>query len=241
MSFDWVTFGFQIVNVLLLLAILRYFLFRPVANVIARRQAETDAALEAAEKAKAEAKAATQKAQAEADATATARQEVLDQARKDAEAERLALLEKAHAEAEKIVSEGHAAHERNIHESKAQQMARVRDLAAAIAERALTAQPQDVASYVSRLIASLQQMPPAERGALLNGGNLTLMSASPLSDRDLNLVKSALEPFEIAPDISIAPQLIAGLELQSDSGVIRNSLAHDLEQITEAMRDDGPD
>ena len=129
MNFDWVTFGFQIVNVLLLLAILRHFLFRPVANVIARRQAETDAALNAAETAKAEAKAATQKAQAEADATAAARQEVLEQARKDAEAERIVLLEKAHAEAEKIVADGHATHERNVHENKAQQLARVRDLA----------------------------------------------------------------------------------------------------------------
>ncbi|MAU66220.1 hypothetical protein [Hyphomonas sp.] len=241
MNFDWVTFGFQIVNVLLLLAILRHFLFRPVANVIARRQAETDAALNAAETAKAEAKAATQKAQAEADATAAARQEVLEQARKDAEAERIVLLEKAHAEAEKIVADGHAAHERNVHENKAQQLARVRDLAATIAERALTAQPQDLGTYLSRLVASLQKMPAAERGALLKGGNLTLMSAAPLSESDLTLVKSALEPFEIEPEISTAPELIAGLELQSDSGAIRNSLAHDLEQITEAMRDDGPD
>ncbi len=241
MNFDWVTFGFQIVNVLLLLAILRYFLFRPVANVIARRQAETDAALDAAEKAKADAKAATLKAQAEADATAASRQKVLEQARKDAEAERLALLDKAHAEAAKIVAEGHAAHERNVHENKSQQLASVRDLAAAIAERALTAQPRDFASYLNRLVASLQKMPPAERGALLKGGNLTLVSAVPLSDNDLTHVKSALEPFDIDPEISTAPELIAGLELQSDSGAIRNSLAHDLEQITEAMRDDGPD
>jgi F-type H+-transporting ATPase subunit b len=55
------------------------------------------------------------------------------------------------------------------------------------------------------------------------------------------MVKSALSAFDIAPELSTAPELIAGLELQSDSGAIRNSLAHDLEQITEAMRDDQAD
>ena len=47
--------------------------------------------------------------------------------------------------------------------------------------------------------------------------------------------------FDIDPDVSVAPDLISGLELVSDSGAIRNSLAHDLDQISEAMRDDRPD
>lgn len=240
MNFDWVTFGFQIVNVLLLLAILRHFLFRPVADVIARRQTETDAALNAANKAKAEAEAATRKALAEADATASARQDVLAKAHKEAEAQSKALIDKAHAEAARIVAEGKAAHERGAHDLEEQALARARDLAAIIAERALTAQPQDFGSYVSRLIASLQKMPPAERGALLKGGNLKVLTATPLSEDEESLVKSAIAPFDIGPEISTAPELIAGLELHSDSGAIRNSLAHDLEQITEAMRDDRP-
>ncbi|MEZ6002207.1 ATPase [Hyphomonas sp.] len=238
MSFDWVTFGFQIVNVLLLLAILQHFLFRPVADVIARRQAATDAALNAADKAKAEAEAATRKALAEADATASARQDVLAKAHKEAEAQSHSLIDKAHAEAARIVAEGKAARERGASDVEAQALARARDLAAVIAERALTAQPQDFGSYLSRLIASLQNMPAAERGALLKGGNLKLRTAAPLSESEESVVKSALAPFEIDPDIATAPELIAGLELQSDSGAIRNSLAHDLEQITEAMRDD---
>ena len=241
MNFDWVTFSFQLVNVLVLLAILRHFLFRPVADIIAQRQAETDAALRAAETAKADADAAAQKALAEADATVAARQEVLGRARKDAEAQRDALLDKAHAEAARIVAEGRATDKRNASDSRAQTLARARDLAAVIAERALTAQPQDFNGYLSQLVAALQKMPPAELSALLNGGDLKLISASPLSENDLSMVKSALSAFDIAPELSTAPELIAGLELQSDSGAIRNSLAHDLEQITEAMRDDQAD
>ena len=241
MNFDWVTFSFQLVNVLLLLAILRHFLFRPVADVIARRQAETDAALRAAEAAKAEAEAAKARALAEADATAAARQDVLTSTHKDADAQRKALLDQAHAEAARIVAEGNTARARHASDHKAQELARARDLAAVIAERALTAQPQDPGSYLARLVASLQDMPAAERNALLKGGNLKLVSAAPLSASDQSAVTAALAPFGITADITAAPELIAGLELHSDSGAIRNSLAHDLDQITEAMRDDRPD
>ena len=124
MNFDWVTFGFQVVNVLLLLAILRYFLFRPVADIITHRQAETDAALTAAQSAKRDAEAATRKALDEADATVAARQDVLAQARKDAEAQHKALLEKAHAEVDKIIAEGKAAHARNAGGTRATPVAR---------------------------------------------------------------------------------------------------------------------
>ena len=49
MEFDWVTFGLQAVNVLVLLAILRHFLFRPIVAIIAKRQQETEAAMDKAE------------------------------------------------------------------------------------------------------------------------------------------------------------------------------------------------
>ncbi len=107
---------------------------------------------------------------AEADATVAARQEVLGRARKDAEAQRDALLDKAHAEAARIVAEGRATDKRNASDSRAQTLARARDLAAVIAERALTAQPQDFNGYLSQLVAALQKMPPAELSAYSTGG-----------------------------------------------------------------------
>ena len=73
MGFDLTTFALQLVNVLVLLAILKHFLFRPVVEIIARRQAETEAALKGAESARAAAEAATEAAQAEAEATRAAR------------------------------------------------------------------------------------------------------------------------------------------------------------------------
>ena len=48
MKFDWLTFGFQLVNILVLLAILRHFLFRPLMRLIAERQTQTQVAMDAA-------------------------------------------------------------------------------------------------------------------------------------------------------------------------------------------------
>lgn len=238
MNFDWVTFGFQLVNVIVLLMILRRFLFRPVADVIARRQAASDAALKAADAAKAEAEAATAQARAEADATVQARHDVLAKAQAEAEAQRKALLDKARAEAAKIVDEGKHAVDRDGEEAQRLALGRARDLAVTIARHAVSAQPAGFAGYAERLAAALAALPARERDALLAGGDLRLVAASPLSADDLAAARSALAPYGVSPEAETDPALIAGLELRSGSGAIRNSLAHDLDRIAETMRDD---
>lgn len=241
MKFDWVTFSFQIVNVLLLLAILRHFLFRPVADIISRRQSETDAALNAAEEARTKAEAATAKAEAEAEATAAARKDVLAKAQAEAEEQHKLLIDKAHDEAAKIIADCKATMEHRADETKVRELARARDLAVSIAERALADQPADMTGYIERLVAALNKLSPEERGALLHSGHLKVVSPAPLPDAEKSAVQTALTPFDIKPDFTSDPVLIAGLELHSDGGVIRNSLAHDIDQLAEAMRDDRPD
>ena len=238
MNFDWVTFGFQIVNVLVLLAILRHFLFRPVADIIARRQSETDKALQAAEDARTEAAAATARAKAEADTTAAARHDVLVKAQAEAEQTRQTLLDKAREEAAKIVADGKTNADRQAREVGARTLGRARDLATAIAGRALAAQPKDFAGYVETLAGALNRLSPEERAALLSGVDLRLAAPAPLSAEEQAVVRKALAPFGISPANEIDPSLIAGLEIRSGNGSIRNSLAHDLDQLTEALRDD---
>jgi len=238
MTFDWVTFAFQIVNVVILLAILRHFLFRPVAEVIARRQAETEATLAAARTAQDTAQAAIAKARAEAAETEKARHDVLLAAQTEAETQRKALLEAAQAEAARILAEGRATLARQQGADQTHELTLARDLALRIARRALTAQPSGLSGYAARLAAALAALSETERRALLQGGNLRLLSPAPLSAEDLALARAALAPFDIAPPPATDPALIAGLELHSDAGAVRNSLSHDLDQIAKAMRDD---
>lgn len=242
MSFDWTTLALQLVNVLILLAILRHFLFRPVAAIIARRQADTDQAMQATASARAEAEAAAQRAEAEARANVAARLGVLDKAQSDAAVAAKALTDAARAEAAQILSAGRSARDAEAAADQDRLLARARDLAGTIAARALAEQPADLAGYAARLAAALTALPAMERQALLTGGGLRIVTAAPLTKAEHLAVTQALagqfSDAEVAPEFRADPALIRGLDLVSDAGALRNSLAHDLDRIAQALRDD---
>ncbi|MEQ9462455.1 MAG: ATP synthase F0 subunit B [Haliea sp.] len=237
MNFDWTTFALQLVNVLILLAILRRFLFRPVAAIIEKRRAETQATLDAAAAARAEAEQATTRARAEADASAAARHDLLLQAAAEAQTQRAMLIEKARAEAARIVEDGRAALAREGASAEQRTLAQVRELAIAVASRALSAQPDGPEGYAVRLGNALRRMEASERDALLRAGDLTLVSARELPEAVLGTVRHTLQIYGVTARVTTDPALIDGIELRSKNGALRNSLAHDLEALARAMHD----
>ena len=239
MTFDWVTFAFQLVNVLVLLAILRRFLFRPVADIIAKRRAETEAALAQAEAAQSQAKVAIAAAKAEADANAAARRDIIANAHIEAEAEGQRLVEAARAEAAAVLAAARDTSEQLASEADAAALDRAGQLASVIAERALSAQPQPPVEdeYARRLAEALAAMSDQGRRMLLSGGNLRLLTARPISQDELGRIRAVLTPFGLSEVCSETdPSLILGLELRSESGFLHNSLRHDLSRIAEALR-----
>lgn len=237
MTFHWTTFALQLVNVLILLAILRHFLFRPVAAIIAARQAQTQAVLDAAETARAGAAAAEAAARAEHEAIAARRAALLAQAADEAAAARAAALTAARAEAARLIDEGRAARQAEAAAAEAQALDRARALADSIARRLLADQPRDLAGWLARLSAGLAAMPEAERRALLAGADLRLTSAAPLTEAQRATAAAAL-PQMARARFDTDPDMLAGVEIRAASGALRNSLAHDLDLIARAMRDD---
>ena len=235
MTFDWTTFALQLVNVLVLLAILHRLLFRRVAAIIAERRARTAAELDAARKARAEAEADSARARAEAEATAADRRGLLDKAQAEAAEQRAKLLEAARTEAARIIADGQAALTRQQAASAQHVLSIALDLASSIAARALAAQPPTVAGYLDRLDQALAAMAPGPRAALLGAGDLRLVLAGPLTAADRQAALDLLHRHGAAPEITTDPALIAGVELTSASGSLRNSLRHDLESIAKAM------
>jgi len=238
MQFDWVTFAFQLVNVLILAAILKYFLFKPVAAIIARRRAEQEEALAGAQAARAEAEQARKEALAAAQVNDAARHDLLAKARTEAEAGRLALLEAARGEAARIIADARTQAAEAGLAAEAASLDRARDLAEAIAERALAGLPvpPDALGYARRLAATLTIMTQTQRSAFLSGGGLKLIAPQALNAEMLAQVEALLAPLGANGfEIEINPDLILGLELQSQSGVLHNSLAHDLTRISEAL------
>lgn len=240
MQFDWVTFGLQIVNVLVLLAILRHFLFRPVADIVARRQAEIVAAKDAADAARDQAAQAEADARAEAEKTAMARNDVLAASQADAEKQRDTLIDAARAEAAKIVDQARTEATQIASDAQVETLHRARDLAQTIAEKALSdlPDPPTAPGFAQRLAAELAGMTEDKRKVLLSGKGLRLVAASTLTDADRAAVMAALKPIGLdTAAVDVDPTLIAGLELRSATGAVYNSVAHDLQRISEALGD----
>ena len=109
MQIDWWTLTLQTVNVLVLIWILARFFFRPIADIIAKRQEATNklaADAAAARKQAAGALADAEKARAE---IAAKRENLLTEAQKSAQIEKTKLLEQASQEVAKLRRESEAA------------------------------------------------------------------------------------------------------------------------------------
>ena len=245
MQFDWWTFAFQVINVLVLMWLLSRFMFRPIARIIAERQAETTKALADAEAAKAQATRAMAAAEAEVQKNATARLKIIETARTEAETQRNDILEMSRKEAEDTIAKAEADAKRKHHADRHERLRESADLAIRIAERLMANLPRDarVIGYADRLQQTLGKLDPEQRNALASEpAVLRIVAPRPLSDAELIETQQAIRTaLKIAPPatVEVDAGLIAGLELQGRHGVIHNSLSHDLSRIAEAMtRDD---
>src|SRR5271165_4371465 len=102
MRIDWWTLGLQTVNVLILVAILARFLFRPVIAIMEERRGAAMKVLSDAEAEKAKAIAAREAAEIESDKIAASRDAVLRQAVEEANAQREAALAAAKEDADQV-------------------------------------------------------------------------------------------------------------------------------------------
>ncbi len=100
MGIDWITFAAQIVNLLILVALLWRFLFKPVIRAMDRREEKIASRLEGADEKKREAEEEREKLRREREKLERHRQEERDRIRREAEEEKKGLLEQARKEAE---------------------------------------------------------------------------------------------------------------------------------------------
>ena len=92
MSIDWITVAAQLVNFLVLVWLLKRFLYRPILDGIDAREARISERMAQAEQVRKTAEAAGAECRAETERLKAARDEALQQARAEAAAERDALL-----------------------------------------------------------------------------------------------------------------------------------------------------
>lgn len=238
---DWSSLALQTVNVLVLLWLLKRFLFRPVADIVAARRQETERVLAEAEAARTAARQSAEalaRRQADGESQAAAMRAT---AREAAEAERQRLLAEAEAE---IARRRNAAAEA-LRRARQAQRRMLQDeaqaLAGRIAARLLARLPGPAASaaFLAGLDALLDGLPEDQRRALADGaGPLEVVSAAPLDpaaqDRCAALLARHLSR-PGPPRFRTDPALLAGLELHAEHAVLRHSWQAELERVAQEL------
>jgi F-type H+-transporting ATPase subunit b len=223
---------------------MRRFLFRPVADIIARRKETIEKQLADAAAARARAEAEAAKVQREQQNLTAKGARVLSDARVAAESERAEIL--AHAKDEAMQARDAALAElaQQRRQMRRELEAEARRLAIAIASRLLgrvSAEAIDLALLQS-LEARLATLPAEELRALADGATLDVVTATPLDAGNqatwAEMLARRLQP---APKLRFTadPSLIAGAELRGPHAWLRNSWQADLDRIAQELsRDD---
>lgn len=243
MNIDWWTLGFQLINLLVLVWLLSRFFWRPVAAIIAQRQASVDKAL---------ADAAEQRQAAEAEHTKIAetrasfaeeRRKIIEEARQEADTLAKQRLDAASAEIEAMKKAASAAIAREGAETRAQWAQNAGKLAADIAKNLLDGleSPAVRQRFADRLLEQIAAMPENERADIADSAeNLEAVTASALSADEQKALSARLahaigakRPISFSTD----PGLIAGLELRGPHVQVRNSWRGDIETILDGIED----
>ncbi|MBO0903378.1 F0F1 ATP synthase subunit delta [Jiella sonneratiae] len=237
MTLDWWTFGFQTVNVLILVWLLSRFFFKPLAAMIAARRQAAAAMLAEADAARRKAVDAAAAIETTRAGFAGERAGILDEARTEAEALRQEILAKAKAEAAKTESDAEAAiagrvdAQRRAFEEEAARLAV--DIAAKLLGRIRA--PALSGAFLDALVEAVAGLPESERRAIAaNGAHFTAVSPAPLDAEERTRCRDRLaQVLGRAPALDFAtdPGLIAGLELKGEHLTVANSWRADLDAV----------
>jgi F-type H+-transporting ATPase subunit b len=244
MRLDWWTLALQTVNVLILIWILARFFFRPIADIVAKRQQETNklfADADAARKQAADARKEAEKGRAE---VAAERDRLLADAQKAAQAEKAKLLQHASQDAAKLRRESEAVIARDRTAAEQQVIDHAGTLSIDIARRLLERLPPDLAleTFVAALCREIKNLKPEARdsfaAAAKTGRPIEVVTAAALGEKETRHVRDVLKEafgLELPLTFRSDPKLLAGIELQGHNVILRNSWRADLERIREEL------
>jgi F-type H+-transporting ATPase subunit b len=249
MHIDWWTLALQTVNALVLIWILTRFFFRPVMNIIAKRQSDVNKVMvdaDAVRRQAADARADADRARAEISAE---RDRLIADAEASARKEKASLLAQSSLEIAKLRSDAEASIARDRMAADQAIITRASELSVDIARRLVGRLPTAavLSAFLDGLCGALRGLSPEARKSFTSapvlGHAIEIVTAEALSKDGTRQVGDALEavfgsklPFTFRAD----PALIAGIELHSRSVIVSNSWQADLKRIREELSRDEP-
>ncbi|MCB2187574.1 MAG: F0F1 ATP synthase subunit delta [Deltaproteobacteria bacterium] len=245
MLIDWFTVVAQVINFLVLLALLKWLLYGRVIKAMDQREADIAQRLAKADQEKENATLERQKLVAEREDLAQSREREMATAQEEARAQKEKLLREARGEVEQ---DSRAWRE----ELRRQREELARHLAQAAAEQALAVSRQtlagltgqgDLAGAVERFLdelANLDQNQVRELAEAAGQGGVTITSARDLSEDDEQRLRRAVEELAAGPyDVAFKtdPELLLGLTLTAPGVRLAWSAAEYLEDLREVVRE----
>jgi F-type H+-transporting ATPase subunit b len=239
---SWSTFLLEIVNFLVLVWILKRFLFKPVREIIARRRAEIDNRLSDAQSQLTEAQALKQQYQVRLSDWEAEKRQLMQALNQELEAERSRRLNALSAQIEDERERNRVADarrtedlERSLEDTALRQGAR---FAGRLLEEAASAETGK--RLVVMVTESLQQLPPAQRASFQRlheqAAQILVSSAHSLSAEEKQGLTSALSelfPGERSIRFEQDDSLLAGLRIVTGNWVLGCNLRDELAGFAE--------
>lgn len=237
MHLDLTTLALQLINFLVLVLLLRRFLFKPVLGAIDRREAEQTAQRRQAEALAAEAASARDAAVSERASLAAEADSLRAEARQAADADRRRMLDAARQAADGLRQAAAERMEAERRQAETALTAQAGDLAVEIAARLLSDMRPDVADRVlaETLRQELTEQTAETRGLLLAGDGPLLLTTARDWPPDLRRMLEAALP-EGRTAWRVDPDLIAGVELTASHHQIRYSWQSALVAARDGLR-----
>jgi F-type H+-transporting ATPase subunit b len=244
MHIDWWTLAFQTVNVLILIWILARFFFRPIAEIVAKRQAEMNKLFAEADGARKQAVDARRDAEKGRAEVAAGRDRLLEEAQESAQAEKAKLLELAAQDAAKLRHESESAIARDRAAAEQEILDHAATLSIDIARRLLERLPAKLAfeTFFAALCDEIGRLTPETRSAFeaaaTTGRPIEVVTQGALNDEETQHVRDALKQAfgaELPLTFRSDAEVLAGIELHGHNVILRNSWRADLERIREEL------
>jgi F-type H+-transporting ATPase subunit b len=243
---DWFTVVAQIINFLILVGLLKYFLYGRIIRAMDQREERIAARLSEAQQREQEADDERQHYLARQEELAQQQDDILAQARQAADSERKKLLDEAREEVEAVKSRWHEALERekttflqDLRQRAGRQVYNITrqalaDLATADLEH------QIVEAFCRRL----QELPQDKRRELTDilqqGAEATITSAFVLPEEAKQKIEGILEGYlkdGAALRYQTSPEVISGIELKAPGHKVAWSLDHYLADLEAETRE----
>ncbi len=242
MELNWSTFLLEIINFLVLIWILKHFLYKPVLNIVARRQESVDKVLDDAQTLRSEAESMQQQYEARLDHWEQERQQARDTLKRELEAVRSQKLQELKSTLDQEREKIRVANAQRLTDQQRKMEVTALVQGAQFAGQLLkqAAGPEVESHLVNLVINELKQLSPDQLKALhahngASASEVTVHSAYPLSQEQRQLIQRVINQngWQAALVYEEEPELLAGLQITMGAWVLAANLRDELRGFAE--------